>query len=135
MVFFLRDVNFIVTLAEQTPGSNPLFLSRIRRSLSLSLFLPHSYPPASTHAPISRSESIDTIPSNFSRRLGRGQVIRAAAHTHTHTHSTLKLIIMYPLLVGRRGSGKGERGAPQRGTAAVIGPLRYSSLPDKVTVI
>lgn len=42
-------------------------------------------------------------------------------------YSKLKLIIMYP----RRST----RGIAGKGIAAVIGPLRYSSLPDKVTII
>lgn len=74
------------------------------------------------HALIPRSESIDTIPSNFSQWLGRGQVIRAAAHTqHAETNHNVS-------------SSVDERHRGRR-TAAVIGPLRYSSLPDKVTVI
>lgn len=75
-----------------------------------------------TRALIPRSESIDTIPSNFSRWLGRGQVIRAVAHTqHAETNHNVSSSV-----------DEGHRG---RRTAAVIGPLRYSSLPDKVTVI
>lgn len=44
------------------------------RSQTTTTYLVH------VHVHIPRSESIDTIPSNFSQWLGRGQVIRAAAH-------------------------------------------------------
>jgi len=116
MVFFLGDVNFIGAPSRQVREVHHLHKERERerergrvtRYLAYSLIL--------------RSKSIDTIPSNFSQWLGRGQVIRAVAHTqHAETNHNVSSSV-----------DEGHRG---RRTAAVIGPLRYSSLPDKVTVI